>query len=88
MSGRALPSLVSEAAPAEELRDLPVLVTHGTGDEVLRIGEGRKVRDLLQRLPVSVTYREYPAGHQVTPEMLADVAEWLTARLDEDAPGS
>jgi phospholipase/carboxylesterase len=48
---------------------------------VLPIDNGRASRDLLQRLPVELTYREYPMGHEVSAQSLADVAAWLSARL-------
>ena len=88
MSGRTLAPLTSQVAPPQALEGLPLLVTHGTEDEVLPVRNGRSIRDLLESLPVHLTYREYSAGHEVTPEMLADVAEWLSARLDEGKSAS
>lgn len=82
MSGRAHPSMLERMGPPEAMRGLPVLVTHGTEDEVLPIVNGRQTRDLLEKMPVRLTYREYSAGHEITPEMLADVAAWLSERLD------
>ena len=81
MSGRVLPEMVARRAPDEDLKGLPVLVTHGLADGVLPIRHGRGIRDVLERLPLQLTYREYPAGHEVSAEMLGDIASWLTARL-------
>ena len=36
----------------------------------------------LAGLGASVTYREYPLGHQISEEELEDVAGWLTGHLD------
>lgn len=83
MSGRVLPEIVPHIAAPEALRDLPILVAHGTEDQVLPIHHGRAARELLQRLPVALTYREYPMGHQISDQSLADIAGWLTQRLDE-----
>jgi phospholipase/carboxylesterase len=58
------------------------LIVHGTFDSVLQIDYGRGIRDALQKLPVDLTYREYPIGHHVSEESLADVTAWLTARLN------
>lgn len=83
MSGRVLPEIVPHIAAPEALRDLPIFVAHGTEDQVLPIHHGRAARELLQQLPVALTYREYPIGHQISDQSLADIAGWLTQRLDE-----
>ncbi len=44
----------------------------------------RASKELLATLPVHLTYKEYPMGHEVTRESLNDIVEWLTARLDGD----
>lgn len=82
MSGRLLPEVLPLLAPAEALRGLPILLLHGTADPVLPIQHGRTARDHLATLPVELTYREYPMGHQVSAESLADAAQWLHAQLD------
>lgn len=82
MSGRLLPDILTKAALAEQLKDLPILIVHGTFDSVLQIDYGRAIRDALQKLPVDLTYREYPMAHHVSEESLTDVTAWLTARLN------
>jgi phospholipase/carboxylesterase len=82
MSGRLLPEVLPHAAPAEALRDKPVLVVHGVDDEKLGVHYARAARERLAALPVDLTYRELPIGHRIAPESVAAVAEWLTARLD------
>jgi phospholipase/carboxylesterase len=81
MSGRIPEELRQQLADPEQLAGKPFLVVHGTRDEVLPIENGRASRDLLQRLPVELTYREYPMGHEVSAQSLADVVAWLSARL-------
>ncbi len=81
MSGR-LPA--PEFQPADEsdaLAGLPVLVTHGLYDPVLPISNGRDIRDRVAALGASLTYREYPMGHEVSNESLREVARWLTETL-------
>jgi phospholipase/carboxylesterase len=82
MSGRILPQVVSNLASPKEMEGLPILVVHGTEDIVLPVDYGRAARDILSKLPVDLTYREYPMGHHVTDESLRDVTRWLTQRLD------
>jgi phospholipase/carboxylesterase len=81
MSGRVPDELRAEIADPEQLAGKPFLIVHGTLDPVLPIQNGRASRDLLQRLPVELTYREYPMGHEVSAQSLADVVAWLSARL-------
>lgn len=88
MSGR-LPTLAADvAADPGALAGLPLLLVHGVADQVLPLHHGREARDHLATLPVALTYREYPMGHEVTPESLRDIAAWLSAQLDRGAAGS
>jgi phospholipase/carboxylesterase len=82
MSGRMIPAWMEGLAEPERLAGLPVMVVHGTEDQVLPVEDGRRLRDALEALPVELTYREYPMGHQVSAESLEDVSAWLKARLD------
>lgn len=82
MSGR-LPAQVLERAPDREALDgMPVIITHGIYDPVLPVENGRAAREFLESLPVELTYREYPMGHEVSMESLRDVTKWLGHALD------
>lgn len=83
MSGRILPEIQSLMAASEKLEGLPILVVHGVADTVLPINHGRASSRLLASLPVELTYHEYPIGHEVSQESLADVSSWLSAQLDK-----
>ena len=82
MSGRILPEIQPLIAAPKELEDFPFLVVHGIDDTVLPIRHGRASRQMLSSLPVNLTYKEYPMGHEVSRESLDDVTKWLSARLD------
>jgi phospholipase/carboxylesterase len=82
MSGRLLPDILTKAAPESQLRGLPALIVHGTNDTVLSIEYGRAIRDALEKLPVDLTYREYPIGHNISNESLSDIQHWLDERLN------
>ena len=87
MSGR-VPAQVLERQPDREaLEGLPVIVTHGIYDPVLPVENGRAARDFLKTLPVELTYREYPMGHEVSMESLRDVTAWLGKSLDKGRAG-
>jgi phospholipase/carboxylesterase len=82
MSGR-LPRQVIEASPDRDALDkMPVIITHGLQDPVLPVENARAAREYLEQLPVDLTYREYPMGHEVSMESLRDVTAWLTRALD------
>lgn len=85
MSGRLAPEALDRRAPDGELEGLPILLLHGTADEVLPIRYGREARDLLAPLPVALTYQEFPMAHTVSPQSFAAVQDWLRDRLDQDA---
>lgn len=83
MSGRLPSQVLAQAASPEALQGMPVFVSHGIYDPVLPIDGGRDCREKLEALPVVLTYREYPMGHEVSLESLRDVAAWLKTTLDE-----
>lgn len=71
MSGAYPPGLSVES------RRRRVLVQHGVQDPVLPIELGRGLVSELQASGLEVTSREYPMGHTISPESLADGIEWL-----------
>jgi len=81
MSGRLLPDAESSYVAPERLDGFPVIVVHGTFDDVLPIGDGRAVRALLEKRPVKLTYHEYPMGHHISDASFADIQRWLAAWL-------
>ncbi|MDH5506566.1 MAG: carboxylesterase family protein [Anaerolineae bacterium] len=81
MSGRILPEIKPLIVPHNQLKDFPVLVVHGTQDEVLPIHHGRASNELLSGLPLDLTYQEYAMGHEITGESLGDILAWLRGRL-------
>jgi phospholipase/carboxylesterase len=84
MSGRVPNEIRPLIAPAERLAGKPFLVVHGVADTVLPIQSGRDSRDILVKLPVALTYTEYPMAHEINAQSLADVAAWLAARLGSE----
>jgi phospholipase/carboxylesterase len=86
MSGR-IPTEAFEAfqwsAPDDDLAGLPILLIHGTRDAVIRVQHAHSARNLLEKLPVALTYHEYDMAHEVTPRSLALAVAWLMARLNE-----
>jgi phospholipase/carboxylesterase len=68
----------------EDLPDLrtvekvPVLIAHGTMDEVVPVNYARRARAALEDAGFDVEYHEYPMGHQVVMEEITAVKDFLT----------
>ncbi len=82
LSGFLLPTEAPSPAHCAALANKPVILTHGTDDDVVPIGLGRQARDALSALPLTLTWREYPMRHQITDESLDDVSQWLSEHID------
>jgi phospholipase/carboxylesterase len=83
VNSRILPEISSTIPSREDLIGLPFFVGHGVEDPVIPIANGRATRKRLEELQVKLSYREYPVGHDITAHIMADVSDWLSARLDE-----
>jgi phospholipase/carboxylesterase len=55
----------------------PVAIGHGTLDNVIAVEWGRRARALLEQAGADVLYRETPMFHQIDPEFVRAIAEWL-----------
>jgi phospholipase/carboxylesterase len=77
-----LPADLANAIPANEAhKGRPVLVMHGSQDPMIAIERGRESRDALLPFGVSLSYREFEMGHEVGPEALRTLVEWLEERV-------
>ncbi|HEY7982715.1 MAG TPA: phospholipase [Ktedonobacterales bacterium] len=82
LSGRIPPEVIPWIAPQAELAGAPVLVIHGTLDAIIPIDYARRAREVLQALPVDLTYIEYPLPHTIGERTLAASLAWLASHLD------
>ncbi|QJC77652.1 alpha/beta hydrolase [Pseudomonas umsongensis] len=60
---------------------IPVLSLHGQYDDVVQNSMGRSAYEHLKQRGVTVTWQEYPMGHEVLPEEIRDIGVWLDERL-------
>jgi len=65
------------------LRKLPVLIVHGTEDDMIPLWGAQRTRLVLEENGVAPEYHEFPMGHQVTPESMAVVREFLGRVLSD-----
>ena len=62
-------------------RDLPILMCHGSADPMVPLSLGERSRDILNGLGYRVDWRAYSMQHQVCAQEIADISQWLQARL-------
>ena len=72
-----IPEIATESSPSD-LEGLSVFIAHGTKDETVPIAAARQAREVYTRLGAQVTYGEYPTGHKLTAQAMADLKSWLT----------
>ncbi len=72
-------ALSKEAAPAN--RDVPILMCHGTRDQVVPEIAGKLSRDVLVGLGYAVEWHSYAMEHQVCVDEVTQIATWLKDRL-------
>jgi phospholipase/carboxylesterase len=62
------------------LAKVPILLVHGTEDEVVPVNYARRARALLEEAGFDVEYHEYPMGHQVVMEEIALAKAFIASR--------
>ncbi len=65
----------------QELSRVEFCVTHGIDDQVIPLAMAHRARELLGAANVRLFYREYPMGHQISEQSIADVAAWMAHLL-------
>ncbi|WP_248752664.1 alpha/beta hydrolase [Pseudomonas sp. MWU15-20650] len=75
------PTFDDELELSASQQRIPTLCLHGQYDDVVQNAMGRSAYEHLKRRGVTVTWQEYPMGHEVLPEEIHDIGTWLAARL-------
>ncbi|HAT33547.1 MAG TPA: phospholipase [Janthinobacterium sp.] len=84
LSGRVLPEVLPAVRP--EMVKTEAFISHGTQDQKLGIHFAHHAKQVSTDFGVSLTYREYAAGHVLQPAMVRDFQQWLATQMD--APGN
>jgi phospholipase/carboxylesterase len=66
---------------AEANTAVPILLCHGQSDAVLPLQLGKSAFDALRGARYCVEWKEYPMGHEVCPEEIRDISNWLQSVL-------
>ena len=75
------PTFSDELELSASQQRIPALCLHGQYDDVVQNAMGRSAYEHLKTRGVTVTWQEYPMGHEVLPEEIRDIGAWLTVRL-------
>ncbi len=77
-----LPEILASNLPQKDgQQGFPVLVVHGTEDLQVEVDRARESCRTLERFGVDLTYREFVMGHEIRPEALRAIADWLRANV-------
>ena len=72
---------LNEQDPPPFSLDIPVLMIHGTQDDMIPVLAARRGRRILEEQGVRLEYHEFAMGHFVTPESMAVVRDFLICGL-------
>lgn len=61
---------------------VPILISHGTADDVVPVNYARRARATLENAGFDVEYHEYPMGHQVVMEEVNAVKEFIARNAE------
>ncbi|KRP64241.1 alpha/beta hydrolase [Pseudomonas orientalis] len=75
------PTFDDELELSASQQRIPALCLHGQHDEVVQNAMGRSAFEHLKSRSVTVTWQEYPMGHEVLPQEIHDIGTWLAERL-------
>ncbi|KAK8105708.1 phospholipase/Carboxylesterase [Apiospora kogelbergensis] len=72
------------AVKVDSLRQIPILITHSLDDNVVPVGNGRRLRDILRLHGFTVEWKEYPdGGHWINePQGVDDMVHFLRKYMD------
>lgn len=76
------PAVLEQGADLAACRELPILVQHGSRDDLVPVDRARKAVETLRQGRMPLTYREYEIGHEINAQSLMEISSWL----DEHVP--
>ena len=65
-----------------DLKDKPIIVTHGREDSMIPVDWARASRDFLQNLGIYLSYYEFNMGHNISTESISVINTWLEKQLN------
>ena len=75
--GRLLTEVLPLQAAADAFHGRKLWVSHGVHDDVVPRSSAQAITHHFDKLPVSVTFREFSSAHEIRPSELAQTLAWL-----------
>jgi phospholipase/carboxylesterase len=72
--------ILKEGFEQNDFSSLGIFASHGTVDQVIPIEWARKSDAFLTQVGIAHTYKEYPIGHGISPQVFFDFKNWLQSR--------
>ena len=69
--------------PPNQDRNTPIMLCHGTHDNIVPIGKGENSRNTLAALGYQPQWHDYDMEHSVCIEEIKDIAAWITHALSQ-----
>lgn len=76
-----LPETLVARLPSVDRSRLPVLVQHGSRDQVIHVDRARASVERLRALVEALSYREFDMDHEINGLSLAHLSDWLDERV-------
>jgi phospholipase/carboxylesterase len=75
------PELLDSLPETAAVQRLPILVQHGSRDELIQVDRARQSVEMLRQWRMPLTYREYDIGHEINARSLMDLSTWLDEKV-------
>jgi phospholipase/carboxylesterase len=75
------PALADNLSADEAVQRLPILVQHGSRDDMIQVERARQAVASLRQGRMPLTYREYDMGHEINAQSLTDLSAWLQEKV-------
>ncbi|HEV7500696.1 MAG TPA: alpha/beta fold hydrolase [Vicinamibacteria bacterium] len=85
LSGYEVVAQTREAETSDENRATPLLFGHGTYDPMVNVARARAAFAAYATPGRDAAWREFPMAHEVCPEEIVWIREWLSARFPTPA---
>lgn len=77
LSGYLNEDILKENYQNNDFSKLKIFTSHGTVDQVIPVTWAAKTKPFLDQLGINSTYKEYPIGHGISPQVFYDFKKWL-----------
>ncbi|MGQ4807442.1 Carboxylesterase 2 [Candidatus Entotheonellaceae bacterium PAL068K] len=75
------PTLLEHCTESPARQHLPILIQHGTRDELVQVERARQSVETLRPYRMPLAYREYDMGHEIKAQNLVDLSAWLAEKV-------